>query len=41
MSAHQVHLVSVEDDRITRLEVWCGGRWDPATQEEIAAALVV
>jgi hypothetical protein len=41
MCARQVHLVGVEDDRITRLEVWCGGRWDPATQEEIAAALVV
>lgn len=41
MSAHQVHLVTVEADRIARLEVWCGGRWDPATQADIAEALAV
>lgn len=41
MAAHQVHLVSVQGDRIARLEAWCGGRWDPVTQEEIAAALEV
>ena len=41
MSAHQAHLVTVADDRIARLEVWCGGRWDPATTAEIAVALDV
>lgn len=39
MAAHQVHVVSVAGDRIAGLEVWCGGRWDPARQAEIAAAL--
>ena len=35
MLAHQVHVITVADGRITRQEVYCGGRWDAATQAEI------
>jgi hypothetical protein len=26
-AARHVHVLTVEDDRITRDQVWCGGRW--------------
>ena len=26
-AARQVHLLTIVDDRITRQQVWCGGRW--------------
>ena len=29
-AAHQAHILEVTDGRITRDQVWCGGRW-PAT----------
>jgi hypothetical protein len=35
MLAHQVHVITVFEGRISRHEVFCGGRWDPATQAEI------
>jgi hypothetical protein len=39
MAAHQVHLLDVDEGRITRQEAWCGGRWDARTQQEMAAGL--
>jgi ketosteroid isomerase-like protein len=35
MLAHQAHVITVADGRIVRQEVFCGGRWDAATQVEI------
>jgi hypothetical protein len=39
MLAHQVHVITLDDGRISRQEVFCGGRWDPATQAEIQQGL--
>jgi hypothetical protein len=37
-AAHQAHVVEVTDDRITRDQVWCGGRWPAALLAEMAEA---
>ena len=39
MAAHQVHVIELADDRISRVQMWCGGRWSPGRQAEIAAAM--
>ena len=39
MAAHQVHVIELAGDQITRLQLWCGGRWSPERQAEIAAAM--
>ena len=39
MLAHQVHVITVADGRITQQAVFCGGRWDAATQAEIQQGL--
>ena len=39
MLAHQAHVITVVDGRISRHEVFCGGRWDAATQAEIQQGL--
>jgi ketosteroid isomerase-like protein len=39
MLAHQAHVITVTDGRISRQEVFCGGRWDAATQAEIQQGL--
>jgi hypothetical protein len=39
-AAHQVHFIATEADRITRQQVWCGGRWPAAVLAEIEAGLV-
>lgn len=41
MAAHQVHVLVLSAGRITRQDVWCGGRWDAALQAEIEAGLQV
>jgi hypothetical protein len=38
-SAHQVHVIEHDGRQITRVQMWCGGRWDSARQKEIAAAM--
>jgi hypothetical protein len=35
---HQAHIVEVTDGRITRDQVWCGGRWSAALLAEMAGA---
>jgi ketosteroid isomerase-like protein len=35
---HQVHIVEVTDGRITRDQVWCGGRWSATLLAEMAEA---
>ena len=37
-AAHQVHLLTVDGDRITRDTVFCGGRWPAALLAEMEAA---
>jgi hypothetical protein len=37
-TTHQVHLVELADGRITRQQVWCGGRWPSHRVAEMAAA---
>lgn len=37
-AAHQVHVLTVEDDRITRDLFWCGGRWPAPLLAEMEAA---
>jgi hypothetical protein len=37
-AAHQVHLVTVDGDRISRDTVFCGGRWSAALLAEMEAA---
>lgn len=37
-AAHQAHVVEVDGDRITRDQVWCGGRWSAALLAEMAEA---
>jgi hypothetical protein len=38
-AAHQSHVIELDGDRISRVEMFCGGRWDSARQTEIAAAM--
>ena len=35
-AAHQAHVLEVIDDRITRDQVWCGGRWSATLLAEMA-----
>jgi hypothetical protein len=35
---HQAHVIEVEDDRIVRDTVYCGGRWNSALMAEMAEA---
>ena len=37
-AAHQVHLITVDGDRISRDTVFCGGRWPAALLAEMEAA---
>jgi hypothetical protein len=36
---HQIHVVTVEDGRIRRLDVACGGRWDAALLAQMPAGV--
>jgi len=35
-AAHQAHVLEVTDGRITRDQVWCGGRWSATLLAEMA-----
>lgn len=37
-AARHVHVLTVEGDRITRDQVWCGGRWPAPLLAEMEAA---
>jgi hypothetical protein len=37
-AAHQLHLITVDGDRISRDTVFCGGRWPAALLAEMEAA---
>jgi len=37
-AAHQAHVVEVRNGRITRDQVWCGGRWPASLLAEMAEA---
>lgn len=37
-AAHHVHLLTLEADRITRDQLWCGGRWPAPLLAEMEAA---
>jgi len=37
-AVHQVHVVEVTDGRITRDQIWCGGRWSATLLAEMAEA---
>ena len=37
-AARQVHVLTVEDDRIVRDQFWCGGRWTADVLAEMEAA---
>jgi ketosteroid isomerase-like protein len=37
-AAHQAHVVVVDDGRIVRDQVWCGGRWSATLLAEMAEA---
>ena|SRR5437762_5858630 len=37
-AARHVHVLTLENDRITRDQVWCGGRWPARLLAEIEAA---
>lgn len=37
-AVHQAHIVAVSDGRITRDQVWCGGRWPATLLAEMAEA---
>lgn len=39
-AAHQVHFLGVDAERITRQQVWCGGRWPAAVLADIEAGLI-
>ena len=39
-AAHQVHLLTVDGDRISRDTVFCGGRWPASLLAEMEAARV-
>ena len=40
-AAHQAHIVEVTDGRISRDQVWCGGRWPATLLAEMAEAASV
>jgi hypothetical protein len=37
-AVHQAHIVEVSDRKITRDQVWCGGRWPASLLAEMAEA---
>jgi len=37
-AAHQAHIVEVADGRITKDQVWCGGRWSASLLAEMSDA---
>ncbi len=37
-AAHHVHVLTIVDDRITRDQFWCGGRWPAPLLAEMEAA---
>ena len=37
-AAHHAHVLTIEDDRITRDQFWCGGRWPAPLLAEMEAA---
>jgi len=37
-AVHQAHVLEVRDGRITRDQVWCGGRWSATLLAEMAEA---
>lgn len=37
-AARQAHVLTIEDDRITRDQFWCGGRWPAPLLAEMEAA---
>ena len=37
-AARQVHVLTIVEDRITRDQFWCGGRWPAARLAEMEAA---
>jgi hypothetical protein len=37
-AARQVHMLTIVDDRITRAQVWCGGRWPAPLLAEMEEA---
>ncbi|HWF15285.1 MAG TPA: hypothetical protein VG244_03815 [Acidimicrobiales bacterium] len=37
-AAHQAHVLRIDDGRIQRDQVWCGGRWPAALLAEMAGA---
>jgi ketosteroid isomerase-like protein len=37
-AVHQAHVIAVSDGRITRDQVWCGGRWSATLLAEMAEA---
>lgn len=37
-AAHHVHLLTIADDRISRDQFWCGGRWPAPLLAEMEAA---
>jgi len=37
-AARQVHVLTIDDDRITRDQFWCGGRWPAPLLAEMEAA---
>jgi hypothetical protein len=37
-AVHQLHVLEVEHDRITRDTMWCGGRWPAGLRAEMEAA---
>lgn len=39
MSAHQVHVLTVDEGLITHQDAWCGGRWNAALMAEIETDL--
>jgi hypothetical protein len=37
-TAHQAHLLRVEQDRVVSHQVWCGGRWPASLVAEMAGS---
>jgi hypothetical protein len=37
-AAHHAHVLTINDDRITRDQFWCGGRWPAPLLAEMEAA---
>lgn len=40
-AARHVHVLTIQDDRITRDQFWCGGRWSAPLLAEMEAARVM